>query len=83
MTGFEALQALRHRSSNCLISRKEWKCGKYIEVDCIHGLFVTSEGFDDTQDELIKSLDKQYTSTDVFLNELFFYDDWEILDEII
>jgi hypothetical protein len=82
MTGFEALQALRHRSLNCLIIRKEWKGDKYIEVDCIHGLFVTSEGFDDTQDELIKSLDKHYTSTDVFLNELFF-DDWEILDEII
>jgi hypothetical protein len=79
MTGFEALQALRHRSLDCLILRKEWKNDKYIEVDCIHGLFVTSPGFDDTQDELVKSLDKNYTSTDVFLNELFF-DDWEIVE---
>ena len=79
MTGFEALQALRHRSLDCLIFRKAWKSDKYIEVDCIHGIFVTSDGFDDTQDELIKSLDKNYTSTDVFLNELFF-DDWEIVE---
>ena len=79
MTGFEALQALRHRNLNCLIFRKEWKSSKYIEIDCIHGLFVTSEGFDDAQDELIKSSDKHYTSTDVFLNELFF-DDWEIVE---
>ena len=82
MTGFEALQALRNRSLDCCILRKDWEDGKYIEVDYIHGLFVTSPGFNDTQDKLIKSLDKNYTSTDVFLNELFF-DDWEIVDEIL
>ena len=79
MNGIEALQTLRHRGLNCLILRKAWKSDKYIEVDCINGLFVTSEGFNDSEDELIKSLDKHYTSTDVFLNELFF-DDWEIVE---
>ena len=79
MTGFEALKELRNGNLDWLIRRKDWEDGKYIEVDCIHGLFVTSPGFDDTQDELIKSLDKNYTSTDVFLNELFF-DDWQIVE---
>ena len=82
MTGFEALKELRNGNLDWLIRRKDWEDGKYIEVDCIHGLFVTSSGFDDTQDELIKSLDKNYTFTDVFLNELF-ANDWEILDEIL
>ena len=79
MTGFEALKALRDGSLDCLICRQVWEDGKYIEVDCIHGTFVTSPGFDDTQDELIKFLDKNYTFTDVFLNELF-CDDWEIVE---
>ena len=82
MTGFEALKALRDGSLDCLIRRQVWEDGKYIEVDCIHGTFVTSENFNDTQDELIKSLDKFYTSTDVFLNELF-CNDWEVLDEVL
>jgi hypothetical protein len=79
MTGFEALKALRDGSLDCLIRRQVWEDGKYIEVDCIYGTFVTSPEFDETQDELIKSIDKNYTSTDVFLNELF-CDDWEFLE---
>ena len=82
MTGFEALKALRDGSLDCLIRRQVWDDGKYIEIDSIHGTLVTSEEFDNTQDEFIKSLDKFYTSTDVFLNELF-CNDWEIVDEIL
>ena len=82
MTGFEALKALCDGSLDCLIRRQEWDAGKYIEIDSIHGTFVTSEEFNNTQDEFIKSLDKFYTSTDVFLNELF-CNDWEIVDEIL
>ena len=79
MTGFEALQALRDGNLEWLIRRQVWEDDKYIEIDVINGLFVTSPGFDNTQDELIKSLDKNYTSTDVFLNE-FFCNDWEIVE---
>ena len=79
MTGFEALKTLRDGNLECLIRRQAWEDWKYIEVDCIHGTFVTSPEFDETQDKLIKSLDKNYTSTDVFLNELF-CDDWEFLE---
>lgn len=79
MTGFEALQALRDGNLEWLIRRQVWEDDKYIEIDVINGLFVTSPGFDNTQDELIKSLDKNYNSTDVFLNE-FFCNDWEIVE---